>query len=115
MNKAFYKSYEAALMSLLRSIANLCCEDLGIKYKSFKKIHYNDKYFNNDLCGYNKDGHIRIFLHDKDYKYFSLNELIDTVVHEIVHILYYRHDHRHKRMHNKLLKKVKNYLKIKSK
>lgn len=111
MKKNFHTRYERGLMSTLRAVADLCCEKLGVNYKSFNKIHANDPLIKEHWHGYNRDGHIRIFLYNRDLRYYSLASLVDTVVHEVAHLIYLRHDKRHKRCHNMLLRYVKKYLK----
>ncbi len=110
-DKYFHKTYEKQLMKLLKVVADFCCKELGVEYRSFAKMAPNDSIYKdcNAYCSPQFDIRIKLKCH-KLGTYFNYKYLVDSVVHEIVHIYLddlERHVDRFWNTHKFLFRKVK--------
>ena len=104
--------FKKRLIHLLKVVADFCCQELGVKYKSFAAIHPNDPEYRK-LDGYAcTQRRIRVDLFNKKDKFHTLSYLIDTVVHECCHLVHFRHTQNFWDLHKVMTKKVKETFEI---
>lgn len=110
-DKQFQKLYEKRLIRLLQTIADYCCQELDVQYRSFAKMAPNDSIYKDcsAYCSPQYDIRIKLKCHESG-SYFNYKYLADSVTHEIVHIYLNdleRHVDRFWKTHRALFKKVK--------
>jgi len=82
------KWLEKEIVKVLDRLGKKACKKFGYSYASIKRLHPND-----DLAGGGTDGYcvidnkeIRIAIKKTKTKFYPMEELVDTLIHEIAHV-----------------------------